>query len=236
MWTDGRERSTGSREPRDQENESMSVRHLLRACIALLALGLPAAAPANDITVWMTPSSQDVVPGGSGYVLDFGMTTTSPIDLGGFNVTVTVPSASSITFTGGDSSVANYVFTGNLSGLFQFSNPIGPNSGNITDFPNTFDQPLAAGTYGLGEMFFSVASNAPGGSVNVTLDPATSFTQGVPPYNPYTYAPTGGSTIGTINVVASAIPEPSSALLLCVSVAAGGLVWLGKRLRGRLTA
>ena len=214
----------------------MSVRHLLRACIALLALGLPAAALANDITVSMTPSSQDVVPGGSGYVLDFGMTTTSPIDLGGFNVTVTVPSASSITFTGGDSSVANYVFTGNLSGLFQFSNPIGPNSGNITDFPNTIDQPLAAGTYGLGEMFFSVASNAPGGSVNVTLDAATSFTQGVPPYNPYTYSPTGGSTIGTINVVASAIPEPSSALLLCVSVAAGGLVWLGKRLRGRLTA
>ncbi len=218
----------------------MSVRQLLRACIALLALGLPAAALAgSDITVSMTPLSQNVVPGGSGYVLDLSMTTTSAIDLGGFNVMVTLPSASGITFTGGDSSVANYVLAGNSLGPF-FSNPIGPNSGNITDFPvnptNLPDQPLAAGTYGLGEIFFSVASNAPFGSVNVTLDPATSFTQGVSPFDPYPYAPTGGSTIGTINVVASAVPEPSSALLLCVSVAAGGLVWLGKRLRGRLTA
>ncbi len=208
----------------------MSVRHFVRACVALLALGLPAAALANgDITVSMTPSSQDVVPGGSGYVLDFSMTTTSAIDLGGFNVTVTVPSASGITFTGGDASVMNYVFTGNLSGLFQFSNPTGANSGNIADLPNTIDQPLAPGTYGLGEMFFSVASNAPGGSVSVTLDPATSFTQGVPPYGPYTYAPTGGSTIGTINTVVSSVPEPSSALLLGVCVAAGGLIWLWKR-------
>jgi hypothetical protein len=217
----------------------MSVRHFVRACIALLALGLPAAAVADiDITVSMTPSSQDVVPGGSGYVLDFSMTTTSAIDLGGFNVMVTVPSASGITFTGGDSSVANYVLAGNSFGPF-FSNPIGPNSGNITDFPvnpmSLPDQPLAAGTYGLGEMFFSVASNAPGGSVNVTLDPATSFTQGVSPFGFYTYAPTAGSTIGTINVVSS-VPEPSSALVVAVYVAAGGLVWLGKRLRGRLMA
>ncbi len=215
----------------------MSVRHSLRACIALLALGLPAAALANDITVLTSPLSQNVVPGGSGYVLDFSMTTTSPIDLGGFNVTVTVPLASGITFTGGDALVSNYVFAGNLSGLFQFSNPTGANSANITDFPNSFDQPLAAGTYGLGEIYFSVASNAPPGIVNVTLDPATSFTQGVPPFGSYTYAPAGGSTIGTINIVASSVvPEPSSALLLCVCVAAGGLVWLGKRLRGRLMA
>ena len=214
----------------------MSVRHLPRACVALLALGLPTAALADvDITVSMSAPSQNVVPGGSGYVLDFSMTTTSAIDLGGFNVTVTVPSASGITFTGGDSSVANYVLAGNSLGPF-FSNPIGPNSGSITDFPNTIDQPLAAGTYGLGEMFFSVASNAPGGSVNVTLDPATSFTQGVSPFGSYTYAPPGGSTIGTINTMVSSVPEPSSALAVAVCVAAGGLVWLGKRLRGRLMA
>ncbi len=207
----------------------MSLRQLLPACVGLLALALPAAALAElDVTVSMSPQSQNVVPGGSGYVLDFSMTTTSPIDLGGFNLTVTVPLASGITFTGGDASVPNYVFTGNLSGLFQFSNPTGANSGNIADFPNTIDQPLAAGTYGLGEMFFSVASNAPGGSVNVTLDPATSFTQGVPPYGTYIYAPAGGSTIGTINTVPS-VPEPSSALVVGVCVAAGGLIWLWKR-------
>ncbi len=208
----------------------MSVRHFVPGLRRAAGPRPAGGGLANgDITVSMTPSSQDVVPGGSGYVLDFSMTTTSAIDLGGFNVTVTVPSASGITFTGGDASVMNYVFTGNLSGLFQFSNPTGANSGNIADLPNTIDQPLAAGTYGLGEMFFSVASNAPGGSVSVTLDPGTSFTQGVPPYGPYTYAPTGGSTIGTINTVVSSVPEPSSALLLGVCVAAGGLIWLWKR-------
>ena len=63
--------------------------------------------------------------------------------------------------------------------------------------------------------------------VNVTLDPATSFTQGVSPYDPYTYA-AGGSTIGTINVLSS-VPEPSSALVVGICVAAGGLIWLWKR-------
>ena len=54
------------------------------------------------------------------------------------------------------------MFAGNSLGPF-FNNPIGLNSGNITDFPlnpvSQPDQPLAAGTYGLGEMYFSVASN-----------------------------------------------------------------------------
>lgn len=206
----------------------MSFRYLLRVCVCVLTLGLTRTAPA-DFVVNVSPSSPFVGWGESGYFLDFSLTTTTAIDLGGFNVTVTVPTASGITFTGGTSSVPNYVFASDPSGLFLFGNPFGPNSGDISDFPNALNAPLAPGTFGLGRMFFSVASNAPLATVNITLDVATSFTQGVSPFGAYSYTPPGGSTVATVRVV----PEPSSMLLGTVYAATGGSIWLRKRRRGR---
>jgi hypothetical protein len=199
----------------------MYLRRSLTACALVLALAPATTAPAAIITLTMSPSSQDVVPGGSGYVLDFTMTTSSAIDLGGFNTTVTVPTASGISFTGGDSSVANYVFAGNSLGLL-FSNPSGSNTADITDDPVTPNQHLDAGTYGLGEIYFSVAADAPAGSVIVTLDAATSFTQGVPPYATYEYTPAGGSSLGTINV--AGVPEPSTLVSGLLALAVGPLI------------
>ena len=212
---------------------SMFQTKFLSACLVLLVLSLSQAATAGVI-ISMSPSSQNVQQGGSGYELNFSMTTSDPIDLGGFNVTVTVPNTSGITFTGGDSSVANYVFAGNSSGLI-FNNPSGSFTGDISDLPNTLYPSLSPGTYSLGRMFFSVISNATLGNVDVTLDLATSFTSGVLPFDQYDYTPSGGSTIGTINVGASgnliAVPEPSTLVIIML---AAGCVLLSQQRRVRI--
>ena len=156
----------------------------------------------------------------------FSMTTSSTIELGGFNISVTVPNTSGITFTGGDSSAANYIFEFNSLGLL-FGNPIDSSSGDIGDLTMTFNQQLIPGTYDLGRMFFDVAPNAPLAIVNVTLDAATSFTSGLAPFDPYDYTPTGGSTIGTITVNvgdATVVPEPSS-LIILIGVAGWSLLY-----------
>ncbi len=214
---------------------SMFQPKFLSACLVLLVLSLSQAATAGVI-IAMSPASQNVQQGGSGYELNFSMTTSDPIDLGGFNVTVTVPITSGITFTVGDSSVANYVFAGNSAGLF-FNNPSGSFTGDISDLPTLY-QSLSPNTYySLGRMFFSVASNAPLGNVNITLDGATSFTNGLT-FDQYDYTtPSGGSTIGTINVGVSgnlnAVPEPST--LVIIMLAAGcALLSQQRRVRNAL--
>ncbi len=212
----------------------MSYRKLIMACFGCLVLGLPTLARAG-IMVAATPSNQDVQRGSSGFI-DFSLITDSTIDLGAFNITVTVPMASGISFTGGSDSIANYVFASDPSGAFLFGNPIGMNSGDISDTPGGFNLNLLPGTYGLGRMFFSVATDAPLSILNVTLDGATSFTNGLT-FAPFDYTPLGGATISTINVIAAGdpnvVPEPST-LLIAVILSMTAVGWDVFRRRPRI--
>lgn len=203
----------------------MSQPRFLSICFSAL-FTLSQVASAGVITLSMSPPSQSVEQGGSGYVLNFALTTAVPLDLAGFNITVTAPDSSGITFIGGDASVANYVFAADLSGLFLFGNPSVPNghSGDISDVANSGNLVLAAGTYDLGRMFFNVASNAPLATVNIILDGSTSFTDGLT-FDPIAYTPAGGSTIGAIEVMlgANPIPEPSTLVVVAVMSLAVGM-------------
>lgn len=188
---------------------------------AIVACGISTTASAA-IALSMTPSSQNVSPGGTGYELAFAIDTTSMgvIELSGFNVTVTVPDSSGITFTGGDSSVANYVFAGDSAGL-QFLDPgiVGTNGADISDFPGlALSTNLPGGVYGLGRIFFDVAPGAPLGTTNITLDVATSFTDDL--LTNISFTPVGGTTIGSV----SAVPEPSSLTLLMAGGVTVGII------------
>lgn len=180
---------------------------------SMVAIGVSTTASAA-IVVSMTPSSQNVAPGGTGFELAFSIDTTSmgAIDLSGFNLTITVPDASGITFTGGDSNVADYVFAGDSAGLL-FLDPViaGTNGADISDFPGVaLSTNLVGGVYGLGRVFFDVAPSAPLGTTNITLDVATSFTDNA--FSNIDFTPVGGTTIGTI----TAVPEPTSLVFLFI--------------------
>ena len=197
----------------------MSQPRCLWICTALLLFNLSQAAMAGVITVSTSPITQAVEQGGSNYVLNFSITTTDILDLGAFNITVTAPDTSGITFTSGDASVASYVFSSDLSGLFLFGNPSIPNnnSGDISDIANSGNLSLGAGTYGLGRIFFSVAANAPLATVNINLDASTSFTNGLT-FDPYVYTPVGGSPIATIEINPSTNPVPEPSMLVIMGI------------------
>ena len=196
----------------------------LLTCIAVLAIAMPTTAMAGTLTLSIVPVSQNVVRGGSGYVVDFTLTTTDSVGLSGFNISLKTDPLAGVSFTGGDASVTNYVFAGNSIGLL-FTTPDGANTADINDSP---DNPpvtiVGPGIYGLGEIFFSIAGNAPLGIINVTLDSSTSFTDRNG--SPITFVPDTNTTIGTVTVV----PEPSSLVMGAIGIATG-LVSLAKRQR-----
>ncbi len=210
----------------------MIYQRFLSTCFAVLVLALPASATAGTLTLTMTPSSQNVTQGGSGYVLNFTLTTTASIELNAFNVSVTTDASSGINFTGGDSSVTDYILDGNSLGLV-FDNPSGNNTADINDYAvnptNTPFKTVAAGTYGLGEIFFSVAANAPTGNLNITLDStSTSFNDSG--NNPISYT-VSNTPIGTVNVSSPpVVPEPSSLVMSVIGITTG-LVSFAKRRR-----
>ena len=211
----------------------MHIRYLIAAfSLFYVVLGNTATAA---LVISMSPTTQDVAQGGVGF-LEFSIDTTGmgDIDLAAFNVTITVPDTSGITFTGGDDNVLNYAFFGETLG-FAFADPMiaGTNGGDILDLSdNPLGTTLAEGTYGLGRMFFSVDANAPVGLVNFTLDAATSFTDGN--FDPIDFTPLPGATLGTINVQATAVPEPSSIGLL--AIAGSGLIIARRRKQKLLRA
>ncbi len=210
----------------------MIYQRFLSTCVAVLMLALPASATAGTLTLTMIPSSQNVTQGGSGYVLHFTLTTTDTVGLSGFNISLLTDSSSGINFTAGDNSVTNYVFNGNSLG-FAFDNPSGNNTSDINDYAvtpaNAPVQTLGPGTYGLGEIFFSIAANAPTGSLNITLDStSTSFTDSGS--NPLSFN-VSNTPIGTLNVSSPpVVPEPSSLVMSAIGIATG-LVSLAKHRR-----
>lgn len=205
----------------------INVRFLC-TCVAVLAFSLPISAMGGTLTLSMIPSSQYVVQGRSDYAVTLTLTTTTSVDLGGFNIGLTTDPGSGITFTNGDSSVTNYVFEGNSIGML-FTPASGSDSAGISDYPLTSPQTLTAGTYGLGEIFFNVAANAPLGNQIFTLDSSSSFSDGNG--DPIAFSPVSNSTLGAVDVV----PEPSS-LLICAIGIATGLSGLVKNRRIRRTA
>ena len=208
----------------------MHIRYLIAAfLLAYVVLGNTATAA---LVISMSPTTQDVVQGGVG-VLEFSIDTTGmgPIDLAAFNVTITVPDTSGITFIGGDDNVSNpYVFAGESVGL-AFVDPMfpGTNSGDILDLSNNLlgFTTLAEGTYGLGRMFFSVDANAPVGLVNFTLDATTSFTD--VSAGTFAFMANPSFTLGEVQV--TAVPEPSSIALLAI---AGSGLFIARRRKQRL--
>jgi hypothetical protein len=205
----------------------MHIRYLIAAFLLVnVVLGNSANA---GLILSMSPTTQSVVQGGSG-VLEFSIETTMPIELGGFNITVTVPDTSGITFTGGDDNVLNYAFSGESFG-FAFADPMiaGTNSGDISDFSvnASLFTTLAPGTFGLGRMFFSVDANAPIGLVEFTLDASTSFTDEFG--DPFNFTPTPGFGIGGMQT--TAVPEPSSLTLLAI---AGSGLFIARRRKQKL--
>jgi hypothetical protein len=165
--------------------------------------------------VSLDPGASVATPGSTGNILTVRLTNFTnlppgPFDLGGFNVTLSVPAASGITFTGGDSSVTNYVLLGNSFG-FGFTNPSGLNTADISDLTNvgTVNIPISS-SFNLGRLFYNVDAGATLGVSPVTFSGATSFIDG-------SFANIPFSTVaGSIEVSPSnsnAVPLPASVFM-----------------------
>ncbi len=182
-----------------------------------------------DFTISIVPTNSVAVAGSTNNVFDVFLTSTTDTTIAGFEVTISAPNGSGIAFTGGDTNTGQpYVFAGNSVG-FAFANLTDPvtskpitDTADISDFATNLAQPIAANvTYGLGEIYFSVASGATPGMYPLTYLSSTGLTGGPPNY--YTINPT---TIGaqiTVTPATVAVPEPSTLLLMGIGGVVAGL-------------
>lgn len=204
-----------------------SSRWLLPGLLAALALALFCPSPARAALI-VTASSASGDLGSSGNVLEVTLTNTgAPItNLDSFNVTLSVPAGSGITFTGADASTSlTYLLAGNS---FGFADNVS-GGGSIIDFSDLADVPPAtipAGSSGLGRVFFDVSAGAPLGPVVVTVSPNTTFTSTDFTEIPYT------AVNGQVTVIdgATPVPEPSSIAVLGI----GAVCLAGAAARRRL--
>jgi hypothetical protein len=182
------------------------------------------------LTIEVQPANTNAVAGSSNNVLDLLLisdSTTPPgASLASFNVVLSAPSGSGINFTGADTMTGYpYVFAGDVSGGFTFTP--GANSAGLFDYANDLDAPIVPSTtYGLGEIFFSVDPGATPGMYPATISTLTTSLTGGPPdfFNlPY------GTTNGQITVVAASVPEPSTAVMTILGLAAVGSAWVRRR-------
>jgi hypothetical protein len=202
-----------------------------RTVLILAAAGLLVSAPLParaDLIV--SVQSVTATAGTNGNSLEVDLQNTgAAVDIAGFTFELTVTSSSGVTFTGADEStrLATYIFAGNS----VFGPNINTTTGTTLDASDVAadgSTPLGTGSaVGLGEVFFNVAGSAPGGAVTVTLTefPATSLAG--PNAN---NIPIDTLNNGTITIMSSAVPEPSSLVsailgLLC------SLLYFGARWR-----
>ena len=156
--------------------------------------------------------------GSTGDFFYVNLTNTGPSsqNIAGFSIGISVTPA--ITLTGGnESTVSPYIFSGD-SGDAVFSLPLVTSSPGQTlqasDFSNSgAGDTLASGaTVGLAMITFNVAGGTSAGPITITISttcgtPCSSLSDSLAANVPFTV------TNGTINVTASAVPEPSTLLL-----------------------
>jgi MYXO-CTERM domain-containing protein len=200
--------------------------------VALACLLTDASAPAALI-VQVQPASLTAAAGSTGNVLEVVLVNntgapTGPFDLAAFNVTLETPAEAGIAFTGADTGTAEpYLLTGNSFG-FQFTNPSGPGTGDVSDIANNLDQVIPpASTFGLGRFFFDVDASSPGGTFTVTVGSATSLTD--PSFLPLAFTATGGQVV--VAAGPGAVPEPSTLAMGVVGLllAGGAARWRRRR-------
>jgi hypothetical protein len=192
--------------------------------LAMLLSAAPARASAVPF-VEFNPATVNVTPGGTG-TFELDLVNPASFNLGGFNINIDVSSSSGVTFpvTGGNANTsATYILAGNSLGPIV-TNPNGSNTIELNDLAATGSQTVGAGTYGLAVFSFSVAPGTPLGHITVTIDSATSFVD--PTGAPIPVDITG---TGTINVVSTVVPEPSTLVMAGLAATAGLGFWAKRR-------
>ena len=180
--------------------------------IAALFAGLSAGSCRADIVIFIEPG-QTFTAGSQDNPLDvllrFDGADTGPVDLSGFEVDLTSPGMSGVTFDTvlgvSQSTTEPYLFPANN---FPSEN-VTPTNAFFGDFLTSGSQTVNFGdTFGLGRLFLDVDASAPGGTVTLDLDETLSnlfAADGV------TTVP---FTVGNTSFEVSAVPEPGSALLI----------------------
>lgn len=187
--------------------------------LSLIVIGtLVFAAPARaDLVVDITSVTANAGTVGNLLEVSLSNTGTSSASVGGFNFEITTSSAN-INFTGATTSTVDpYIFGGNS----LFGPILSTSTGQILDASDLFaviggGESVAAGsTVGLGEVSFDVASGTASEIYQVSFGayPATSFS------DPFGNDLAFSSSPGNITVAGvTAVPEPSTALLLSTGV------------------
>ncbi len=184
------------------------------------------------LTIEFHPANVSAAAGSAGNIFDVLLvsdnSTPAGTNLSSFSVTFSAPAASGIDFTSANTTTGQpYVFAGDNSGGFTFTP--GPSSGIISDSALDLNAPIAASTtYGLGEVFFSVAPDARLATSFVGI--TGSLTGGPPNFDnvPFT------RMNGLITVTPAAVPEPSTAVMTALGLAGvlASASWWGAEAEG----
>lgn len=224
----------------DHTKTAMKATRTLRArgfAIAIVAaiflLTRPVSVSADQLTLSIDPSSQTVAAGGTGsFTIDLSnaSTNTSSFTVGGFQLEMSVPTASGITFTSASIPTTGYLFQGNSFDIINsqpFSNSTFPTTSvTMADAANTLSTSpvLAPGdSFALAVVNFSVSAAAASGTfaisnIDISTDPSfgTQFTDNTG--SPLTYSYAGGSITVQGKTV---VPEPASIVLACLGCTGG---------------
>lgn len=198
-------------------------RTLTALAVAVITACVAARANASSI---VSIQSVTVAAGSSANGIDVELTNTGPsaLSIGGFSFEISIATLD-VSFTGADTfTTAAYIFGGNS--LFG---PIlaAPASGQSLLVSDIFAIPFsgatlgAGATVGLGRVLFDVSPFAAGGvfSVSLTPFPITSLSDELGNDVPIDVLSSGQITISAPQP--SAVPEPSSLLLLASGIAVG---------------
>jgi hypothetical protein len=199
-----------------REGNPMKLRATLLACLAFVALALPAAAHEIQYSAILTGAAE--IPAnaspGTGSVLvtvDFDLFTMRvEADFSGLTGTTTASHIHCCTVSPGAANVGVATTTPSFTGF-----PLGVTSGT---YDHTFDMALASS-------YNAAFVTAQGGVSNAFNALVAGMTTGNAYFNIHTSTFGGGEIRGLLTEV---VPEPSAALLLSLGLA--GLGWMSRRL------
>ena len=219
-----------------------SPRRLTSLVLALAAWAGGSGVASADLVI-LVPTGITASPGGS-TAFDVLLEDTdapggAPYRIGGFNVRLTIASASGATFRSASNlTSAPYVF-GGISTLPPGFSAVVSGGGSvldISDLGNTaadFRQLTPGGVFGLGRVVIEVSRLAtPPTSIAVGVDPASDVAD--PRGNSFDNPPkTTLTRRGGSLLVVSAVPAPSGLIQLGIGISASLAAWRFRRLRER---